>query len=124
MQLHFREAPDSVAIDIIRVRPACFEFHHRWVDYDYVHKQRMTCPLFRSKNEIENQNEGSVCYCAVEELMNLILPEIENLSATDKRQIERSYIDLLMIMPRDVSVTSAKDEREISWLSSIGRFLQ
>ena len=62
---------------------------------------------------MENPGEGSICYCAVEELMNLILPEIENLSAMEKRRIERSYIDLLMTMPRDVSVTSTEDEEGI-----------
>src|SRR6266496_5442626 len=79
----FREAPDSVSIDVVRVKSSLFEFHHRWVDYDYVHKQRMTCPLFQSKNEKENPDEGSICYCAVEELMNLILPEIEGLSVAE-----------------------------------------
>ena len=109
----FRNAPSSVSIDIIRATASSFEFHHRWVNYDYVHDQRKTCPLYQSKDGNKNQDEGSICYCAVEELMDLILPEIENLSATEKRQIERSYIDLLMTMPRDVSVTSAEDEEGI-----------
>jgi hypothetical protein len=109
----FRNAPSSVSIDIIRDSASRFEFHHRWVDYDYVHEQRKTCPLYQSKNGNENQDEGSICNCAVEELMDLILPEIENLSAAERRQIKKSCVDLLMTMPRDLSVTSAEDEEGI-----------
>lgn len=109
----FRKAPDSMSIDTICIKSSRFEFHHRWLDYDYVHKQRMTCPIFQNKNKRESQDESSICDCAVEELMDFILREIEDISPADKRQIERSYIDLLMTMPRDLSVTSAEDEEGI-----------
>lgn len=128
----FREAPKTVEIDIIRDKPAesnipHFQFHHRWLDYDHVHSRRDTCLLFQSKSEKENQDVDAICYCAVEALVELILSEIQELTADERTQIGHRYRDYLSTIPRNVRAVSTEDDygmirTELNWTISAASY--
>lgn len=117
-RLTFRAAASSIDLDIVPSDQdgRNFQVHHRWLDYEYVHNQRPTCPLFQSKraNQLQQDppsrvSEEGTCDCAVERILDILLSELRELSVVKKRKIAQTAQDLLKTMPRNVVLKGRED---------------
>lgn len=119
-QYGFYEVPETVALNLVRVKDQglVFKLHHRLLNFEFVHSTRESCPLFQSGRD-GVVDKDAVCDCAVEELLDLLLPEIHEMTHDDKKYIKRRHKDLLDNMPRHVRVRQQRDfadlKVEISW---------
>jgi len=83
-----------------------------------VHKERTSCPLFQSHQHRTAPEGEIVCDCAVDELLELLLSEIDEISFKDKKSIKHRHMDLMSNMPRHILVDYKKEMNppvEISW---------
>ena len=84
-QNEFYDVPDTVGLNILRVKDqdSTFQLHHRLLNFEAVHKERTSCPLYQSHQHRTAPEGEIVCDCAVDELLELLLSEIDEISFKD-----------------------------------------
>lgn len=121
----FRDVLETVSIDILRDKGsesngARFHIHQRFLNFDSVHESHASCPLFERLEARGVIGFHVVCDCAVEDLMELILSEVDSLAISEKKRIRSQHKRLLEKMPRHLSSTSeetlqGKIQTKIAW---------
>ena len=119
-QYGFYDVPETVGLNILRVKDQGLKFklHHRLLNFKVVHTRREVCRLFQNRRD-GIVDEDAVCDCAVDDLLELLLSEIDEMAYDDKNHIKHLHKNLLNNMPRHVIVQQQGDltdlRVEISW---------
>jgi hypothetical protein len=121
----FRDVPETVSIDILPdKRPesegVLFHIHHRFLNFHSVHQNHPSCPLSERLENGERLGFEAVCDCAVEDLMELILPEFDSLAINERRRIRSQQKRLLEKMPRHLfseseEISPGNIQTKIEW---------